>query len=92
MRKTVVFSSLFLLAFGLAMGLTAFSTSASAGIPCPENCIYELYCSTDTGPLCTNPNFPYYGYKMNGWCTTGNPHHFCLEDGDFSYCCRDFPW
>ena len=88
MKRISVYSGMFLLVFGAVLGLTAFTPDdVSAGIPCPEWCIYELSCTSTTGPNCTDPAKPYYWMGVNGWCTTGEPHHFC---GDvFKNCCSN---
>ncbi|MCP4567598.1 MAG: hypothetical protein GY841_08470 [FCB group bacterium] len=91
MKKTVIFAATFLAVFGLVAGLTVFSAApVTAGELCggEYNCIYEIYCANETGPECPNPTFPYYRYAINGWCTSGNPHHFCPDyQGG---CCRFF--
>ena len=92
MKKSIFVASLFLAVFGLVTGLTVLSADkVTAGELCggEYNCIYELSCTSETGPECSDPNFPYYGYAINGWCTSGNPHHFCPDH--FATCCR-FSW
>ena len=80
MKKLTILASLFLMVFGAALGITALTPDqAVAGVPCPEFCYYDLYCSWDTGTNCSNPSFPYYIYGENGYCSTGISSHVCLN-------------
>ncbi len=81
MKRLSIYSSLFLLAFVAAFSLSmTMGGSVQAGSGnCKSYCAYELVCSTDTGPYCTNPAYPYYMYEMNPYCV-GFPQLFCLED------------
>ncbi len=64
MKKVTVFSSLFVLVFGCALGMTVmFHTPAKAIDQCGEICEGYYDCTYQTGPLCTaNPRMPYYKY------------------------------
>jgi hypothetical protein len=81
MRKLSVFSTLFLFAFVMAasMAVTLADNAQAGPGNCKTVCVYELVCSTDTGPYCPNPSFPYYMYEMNPYCL-GHPELFCPED------------
>ena len=62
MKKTVLFSSLFLFVFGLAVGITVlFADNAQAYSQCAFECLTYTYCSNDQGPLC--PENWYYRYS-----------------------------
>ncbi len=58
MRKLATFAVLFALAFGFAAGLTVVDVNAG-NIFCAQ--IEDTYvCTSQTGPLCTDPANPYY--------------------------------
>ncbi len=83
MRRIILSSALCLLALGLVCGFVI--SSAHAGIPCAYDCTASIFCSTDTGPECADPEQPFYVYRV--WsCPTGNPHHWCPEDDQFMCC------
>jgi len=88
MKRTMAFSTLFLLVFGLSLGLSMFAQDTQAIIPCERNeviCWYD--CTTETGPLCQNPRRPYYGYNRD--CDI-IPGHNCVNvwDDTFAGCCN----
>jgi len=91
MKKFVFLPTLFAVVFGLALGFTLiFNQSARADPPptlCDVDCVYEVYCSSTTGPLCTNPLRPHYAYSINGDCPD-HPWHLCPWEGAFVGCCR----
>ena len=78
MKKAAIFASVFIMALGLTIGIMVSQAEAGPG-NCKTVCVYELVCSTDTGPYCPNPAFPYYMYEMNPYCL-GYPALFCPED------------
>ncbi len=87
MKKTAVFSLLFLAAFVVTAGITVLSGTVSASIPCPSPvCISE--CTTDTGPLCTLPARPNYAYAIECFCPHPGAHHEVPSVPFFSGCCN----
>lgn len=86
MKKVTIFSTLFLAAFVVTAGITVFAGAVNAGVPCPTP-ICLLTCTTETGPLCTNPALPYYEYGIDCFCPHGNPHHWVPVDPVFQGCC-----
>jgi hypothetical protein len=87
MKKVTIFSSLFLVVFGLTLGITALSTNALAHFgPCTAGCVYELYCDDYIGPRCPDPNYPHMLWAINGQCLDGDPEHFCFSH--FVGCCN----
>ncbi len=90
MKKVTLLSTLFLTAFGITLGIVAFlAPPAHACIPCPQP-ICEVYCSPETGPLCTNPTYPYYRYAINCECPHGPGSGHCqgIMPDQFKGCCR----
>jgi hypothetical protein len=87
MKKVVILSSLFIGIFGLTLGfaISTFDTALAAP-ECPEECHYDLYCSYDTGPNCTNPYRPYYMYTVDG--CQNYPGYWCPLNGAFYGCCN----
>jgi len=70
MKKLTVLSSLFVVAFGLALGMTVMFNTPAKAIPlCAYQCLFEFECTTETGPLCGG-DYPYYVYK-NATCVGG---------------------
>ena len=90
MKKSFILVPLFVIGFGAAFGLALLSPDQAMAVPLcdPDYCIYELHCSSETGPLCTNPMRPFYLYAINGECTN-NPIGVCPDE--FAGCCR-FPY
>lgn len=87
MKKSAVFSLLFLFCFGLVLGVTTITAEKASAIElCTAGCVYELVCTDFQGPKCTNPNLPYYMWAMNGQCLDGDPEHICLNY--FAGCCN----
>ena len=63
MKKVTILSSLFVVAFGLALGMTVmFNTPAKADPQCADICLGYYECTYETGPACTAPKMPYYKY------------------------------
>ncbi len=64
MKKLTILSSLFVVAFGLAVGMTVMFTAPAKAIwECGDICTGYYDCTYQTGPLCTsNPRMPYYKY------------------------------
>ncbi len=87
MKKTAVFSALFLAAFIATAGITGLSGTTSAGMLCPSP-ICELSCSTETGPLCTNPAWPHYLYAINCECPHVGVRHELPFNPVFEGCCN----
>lgn len=87
MRKLSVFSLLFLFAFGMSAGfVVGFADEARADIPtCEFACKVEFVCTTETGPLCNNPRFPYYAYRVSQ--CMGGPL-YCPYINEFYGCAR----
>ncbi len=84
MKKLVMYTVLFALAFGITASLTAVKADA-IGYNC--RIIEGAYtCKAQTGPLCTHPLNPYYKY----WCTG-----VFVPGGGFCNCtfvgCCEFP-
>ncbi len=90
MRKTAVFSALFLAAFVVTAGITIFTGTVDAGIPCPTP-LCQLSCVLETGPLCTLPERPNYLYAVDCVCPHGNPHHWVPDYPVFKGCCMARP-
>jgi hypothetical protein len=62
MRKTAVFSTLFLAVFGLTLGITlATYQPAAAIVQCSGQCLFDKYCSYDSYPECSGSR-PYLVY------------------------------
>ncbi len=73
MKKLTILSSLFVVAFGLALGMTVmFHTPAKAIWVCDYQCLFRTECTTQTGPLCGGST-PYYVYKKS--TCAGGPLH-----------------
>ena len=88
MKRTMAFSTLFLLVFGLSMGLSMLVQDTQAEPPCLRSevvCWYD--CTTETGPLCTNPNRPYYAYNRECGVLPGHHCHNIWDD-TFAGCCN----
>ncbi|MCK5125927.1 MAG: hypothetical protein KAR42_06710 [candidate division Zixibacteria bacterium] len=87
MKKTAAFSTIFLVAFCLAIGLTVtFSEDAHAIKQCGWVCEMKVVRTMDTGPLCSG-NTPYYAYRQSA--CLGGPlncervsYVFGCHDGD----------
>jgi hypothetical protein len=78
MKKLLFLTPLFVVGFGAG--------PVQAGPDhCQGTCIYEPYCSSETGPLCINPSQPYYLYKINGECLE-YPGQPCPDE--FAGCCK----
>jgi hypothetical protein len=72
-KKTALFSTLFLAVFGLTMGITLMTYQPAAAIvQCSDQCLFRTTCSLDTGPLCAG-DLPYYAYRSS--TCTGGPHN-----------------
>ena len=85
MKKTVVFSSLFLLIFGLAMGITVvMPEDAMAYEQCTFACLTYTDCSWEQGPLC--PANAYYEYE-SAECG-GGPLNCPYFRDEFVGCCK----
>jgi hypothetical protein len=70
MKKTALFSTLFLAVFGLTLGITLMTYEpANAIYGCTDVCMFTTQCSMDTGPACESP-FPYYVYRVS-YCVGG---------------------
>jgi len=85
MKKLTILSSLFVVAFGLALGMTVmFNAPAKAIWECADICLGHYECTTETGPLCAPPNLPNYKY----WHPTcgGGPYN-CDGSRRFVGCC-----
>jgi hypothetical protein len=83
MKKLATCAVLFALAFGIAAGLTAVSTNA-ATYYCRAH-EDQYVCTFQTGPLCPDPEQPYYYQICDGVHEiTGEPCH-CHWIG----CCSD---
>jgi hypothetical protein len=86
MQKLATFAVLFVLAFGIAAGLTAVNANA-IGFRCqihPD----QYVCTSQTGPLCTNPLEPYYLMQCRGVYVPGGG----LCDCFFIGCCEFPDW
>lgn len=71
MKKTAIFSMLFLFTMGMTAGIVVgLSDTAQAIGQCSGPCLSKTTCSLDTGPACTNPSQPYYVY-VESTCTGG---------------------
>lgn len=87
MKKTLIFSSLFLLIFGLSMGITVvLPEDAMAYSQCSFECLTFTYCSWDQGPLC--PANWYYRYE-SAKCGGGPLNCEYFRD-EFIGCCKHF--
>ena len=86
MKKLVTFAVLFALAFGITAGLTAVNANA-IGYGCR---IIEgaSWCKAQTGPLCTDPMYPYYRYWCDGVFVPGGGYCNC----HFVGCCEFPDW
>jgi hypothetical protein len=86
MRKFAVLVPLFVIGFGAAFGVAVLTPDPAMAVPMcnPNYCLYELYCSPETGPLCTHPEQPYYLYAINGFCRN-DPLGICQDK--FVGCC-----
>ena len=78
MRATKVFTGVFVLALAVGIGLAGLvAGNVWAGDPPPDACAIEgpfIYLSGETGPLCSNPVYPYYRYECWGHIVrTGEP-------------------
>ncbi|MDD4051446.1 MAG: hypothetical protein PHR28_06065 [candidate division Zixibacteria bacterium] len=61
MKKTALFSTLFLAVFGLTMGITLMTYQpAEAIVQCAYQCLYDDYCSYDTYPACGETGYVVY--------------------------------
>ncbi len=83
MKKLATYAVLFVLAFGFAAGMTAVNANAEIHY-CRAVPDYTI-CTFQTGPLCFNPEQPYY-YQVCGGVNifTGAP---C--DCHWIGCCSD---
>ncbi|MDD4051448.1 MAG: hypothetical protein PHR28_06075 [candidate division Zixibacteria bacterium] len=91
MKKLVFLTPLFVIGFAVGLGIVLFGAGPAEAGPdyCRGTCIYRLYCSTDTGPSCTNPIRPYYLYRTEGVCL-GYPNDPCPDA--FVGCCDGDPF
>ena len=92
MKKFLVFSSMFLIVFGLTVGLTiGLGERAQALYECADQCLGTLVCSTDTGPLCPSAhNCGIYYVYLVPTCS-GGPRH-CPGPGTYTWSgCTDAP-
>ncbi|MDD4051447.1 MAG: hypothetical protein PHR28_06070 [candidate division Zixibacteria bacterium] len=65
MKKTALFSTLFLAVFGLTLGITFMTYEPAAAIDeCEYQCLYNDYCSYDTYSECYAPR-PYVVYRTS---------------------------
>lgn len=62
MKRVATFAIIFAMAFGFTAGLTAVNVNATSIFCAPV--IDDYFCTSNTGPLCTDPANPYY-YM---WC------------------------
>lgn len=63
MKKLVVLSSVFVFVFAFSVGMSLMLAENSEAIwLCEFQCTGSFQCTFDTGPNCTNPNWPYYVY------------------------------
>ncbi|MDD4051445.1 MAG: hypothetical protein PHR28_06060 [candidate division Zixibacteria bacterium] len=73
MKKTALFSTLFLAVFGLTAGITLMTHGSVAALPgCTDQCLYSYYCSYDSYPDCGGA-LPYLVYQSAA--CTGGPHN-----------------
>jgi hypothetical protein len=59
MKKMRIILALFLFVFGLSTAVTLLTADKAEAFPT------IIYCSRDTGSLCTNPANPYYLYVVD---------------------------
>jgi hypothetical protein len=84
MKKVTACSFLFVFTLSLTMGFViSFNDSANALYQCSYYCLKEYNCSNDTGPLCTDPEKPYYVYRQSS--CLGGPLN-CTFVKIFMYC------
>lgn len=83
MKKTILFSLLFVFTFSMALGITAFLTTDEASAQTVELCLwecrFETVVSTDWGDGVICPTGSYYVYRVSA----------CLG-GPFD--CQDHKW
>ena len=89
MKRTMAFSTLFLLVFGLSLGLSMIAQDTPAIPPCLRSQVVCLYdCTLETGPLCTSPHRLYYAYNRD--CAVIPPNKCAnVWDDTFDECCNE---
>ncbi|MCP4567594.1 MAG: hypothetical protein GY841_08450 [FCB group bacterium] len=88
MKRTTLFSTLFLIVFGLTMGTTfIFNDQAEANLPCPGGCTLHLDCTTLHSKICTEQAHKVIGYYY--YHCDEIPGRVCLEETPPSTCCLE---
>ncbi len=86
MKKATIFSALFLAVFGLTLGITLMTYQPAAAYQvCEYACLYEYYCSTDTGSQCPGM-LPNYLYRKS-LCSGGPLNCPYIPNWEWAGCC-----